>query len=126
MSGFANDNYLAEFATSNPSQPSPVTNVAENEEAYSLEIGLPGFSKEEIQVNLADFQLIVTGQRSETKDNVDGLVQETESKTFRKAFFVADHIDKENISAKFENGLLIINLPKKYELKSQTSIIEID
>lgn len=55
MSGFANDNYLSEFATSRPAQPSPVTNVAENEKEYTLEMGLTGFTKEEITIELTDF-----------------------------------------------------------------------
>lgn len=127
MSGFASDNYLSQFATSNPSHPSPIVNVAENEEAYLLEIGIPGFTKEEIKIELTDFQLTISGQKMLSQNQKEEYpLKESASKNIRNAFFIAEHINKKNISAKFESGMLIVTLPKLYEPDNHSSLIEID
>lgn len=127
MSGFASDNYLAEFATSNPVKTTPVTNVAENENEYILELGVPGYQKDDIQIELRDFELIVEGvKKPANHSDSKHMMENGKISTFTKVFFIADHIDSDNIQGQFKEGMLRITLPKKSERKGHSSIIEID
>jgi HSP20 family molecular chaperone IbpA len=69
----------------------------------------------------------VSGVKNTPKEAVEEITnEELNQATFRKVFFIADHIDKKSISSKYEDGMLFIKMPKKSERKGETSIIEID
>lgn len=91
------------------------TDIKEFDENYQLEIELPGFKKEDITIEFEQGNLIISADRKlldEEKD-VDGhiLRQERFSGHCSRSYYVGDDITEEDIKAKFENGVLVINLP---------------
>ena len=95
------------------------TDIKENEGSYELDIDLPGFKKDEITAELKDGYLTITGTtKKETGD------QDKKGKYVRRerycgscsrSFYVGKAVEKEDIKAKFEDGVLKISVPKKEE-----------
>lgn len=90
--------------------------VKENDQEYIVEAELPGVKKEEINVELIDGRLRIAVQKNEeTEEKQENyLRKERRSASMVRSFMVKDVVD-DNITAKFENGLLTLVLPKKEE-----------
>jgi HSP20 family protein len=89
----------------------PLSHLTEKDSKWILEIDLPFVNKKDIEITITDNQMIVTAKLEKTycvskRDCV------TEFNYFKKATLFPVGIDKEKISAKFNNGILIINMPK--------------
>ena len=82
---------------------------------YELTIDLPGFDKEGVQAELKDGYLTVTAEtKQETEDKKGTYVrQERFSGKCSRTFYVGDDIEEGDIKAKFDNGTLQIDVPKK-------------
>ena len=93
------------------------TDVRENNGGYELDIDLPGFKKEEIQISLENGYLTVSaekGMNEEEKDRKGRLIrQERYTGSMQRSFYVGDTLTEEDISAKFEHGVLRLSVPKK-------------
>ena len=93
------------------------TDVKEHEDHYELDIDLPGFQKEELDLNLENGYLTVSAAKGLDKDQKDqkGKVirQERYAGSMQRSFFVGEDLTEEDISAKFENGVLSLTIPKK-------------
>ena len=94
------------------------TDVHEHDDHYEMDIDLPGFKKEEIQLQLENGYLTVQaakGLESEEKDQKKGRIirQERYSGPMQRSFYVGDQVTEEDIKAKFEHGVLSLNIPKK-------------
>src|SRR5436305_13326481 len=102
-------------------------NIKEKEKGYSLEVVAPGFTKEDFRISLEkDLLTISAEKKSETDNNSEKLIlKEYSFKSFKRSFTVSDDIDIENIEAKYENGVLLINLPRKEQVKETTKQISI-
>jgi HSP20 family molecular chaperone IbpA len=94
-----------------------LTDVRELDDHYELEVDLPGFRKEDITVELNEGNLTITaskGLNEDEKDNNGKYVrQERYAGVMTRSFYVGDEITAEDISAKFEDGVLKLNIPKK-------------
>ena len=94
------------------------TDVREVENHYEVDIDLPGFKKDEISVELQDGYLTVSASKGLDKDQKDKegryIRQERYSGTCSRTFYVGD-LKKEDISAKYEGGILRVTLPKAEE-----------
>ena len=94
------------------------TDVREVENHYEVDIDLPGFKKDEINVELQDGYLTVSASKGLDKDQKDKegryIRQERYSGTCSRTFYVGD-LKKEDISAKYEDGILRLTLPKAEE-----------
>ena len=104
------------------------TDVTENEDSYLLQTDLPGFSKEEIKIDVNDNVLTISAEHNnenEQKENDKYVRRERSYGKYTRSFEVED-VDLDNISAKYENGVLTLTLPKKPELKPQSRSISID
>ena len=94
------------------------TDVRENGDNYELAIDLPGFDKDEIQVDLKDGTLTVSASKGLDKDEKDKktgkyIRRERYAGSMMRSFYVGDEIKQEDIHAKFENGILQLSIPKK-------------
>ena len=93
------------------------TDVKEHEDKYEVDIDLPGFKKDEIQLNLQNGYLSVSaakGVDKEEKDKKGKLIrQERYSGSMQRSFFVGKSVTEEDIKAKFEDGVLKLSIPKK-------------
>ena len=92
------------------------TDVKESDKGFELDISLPGFTKEDIKAELKDGYLTINAEHVQEKD------EKEEGKYIRKerytghcsrSFFVGEEIGENDIKAKFENGVLTLNIPKK-------------
>jgi HSP20 family protein len=108
------------------SQTVPV-NVRENDQAYILDVVAPGMDKGDFKVNVDNNILTVSAEKkSETKDENERQVRrEFNYKSFTRSFTIDDSIQADKIQAKYENGVLFIELPKKEEVKISPKEISI-
>ena len=88
------------------------TDVVENKDGFDVSIDLPGFKKEDVKGEVKDGYLIITASTKQNKEekNKDGkyIRKERYSGTCQRSFFVG-----EDITAKFEDGVLKLEIPKK-------------
>jgi HSP20 family protein len=115
--------YGSEFTGLQSSVP---VNVIEKENEFVLEIVAPGYTKEQFSINIEKDSLIVTAlENSTNSENEKSIRNEYRAKGFKKTFTLPELTDGENISAKYVNGILTLNLPLKQEVKEQTKQITI-
>ncbi|MDY4248625.1 Hsp20/alpha crystallin family protein [Bacteroides pyogenes] len=98
----------------------PAINVFETEKEYKVELAAPGMTKEDFNVCIdEESNLVITmGKKVENKEEEkDGryLRREFSYSKFQQTMILPDNVDKENISAVVENGVLNIQLPKLSE-----------
>ena len=103
----------------------PAANVQETPVAYLLEISAPGRNKEDFKVNLEKDLLTVSYEKKEetTTENNKTIRREFHYNSFKRS--LDEKIDASNIQAKYENGILKIELPKKPEVQEQPKQIAI-
>ena len=93
------------------------TDVHEHEDHYTVDVDLPGFKKDEIRLELEDGTLTVHAAKNveQEKTDKDGKVlrQERYTGAMERSFYVGAALTEEDIGAKFENGVLTLNIPKK-------------
>ena len=104
------------------------TDVRETEDTYELDVDLPGFKKDEVTVDLQDGYLTISAAKALDKDESDQkgkfLRQERYSGSMSRSFYVGDDVESADISAKYEDGILKISVPKaaQKELPKHTTI----
>ena len=103
--------------------------IYEKDGAYHLEMDVPGFDKKDVQIEIDDNDyLTITAEKSsennEEDDDQNYIRKERNYGKYQRSFYVGG-IDKDNIQANFENGILKISMPKKEEEKSSKKTIEI-
>lgn len=93
------------------------TDIKETDNGFELTIDLPGFKKDDVQAELKDGYLTVTANTSSEKDDKDKegtyVRKERFSGTCSRTFYVGDEVEESDIKAKFDNGTLKIDVPKK-------------
>lgn len=93
------------------------TDVRETENSYELDIDLPGFKKDEINVQLDNGYLSISAakglDKDEEKKNSKYIRRERYAGAMSRTFYVGDNLTQQDIKAKFENGILKISVPKK-------------
>ena len=107
------------------------TDIKETEDSYILDIDLPGYKKEDIQVELNEGYLSIHAHTSnEVKDEKKGkfVRRERFMGECSRSFYVGDDIKEDEIKANFKNGILNLEVPKvnPEERKSEKKYIEID
>lgn len=97
--------------------------IQENEKEYILEADVPGFTKEDIQIDFKDQYLIIEAksnkENEESKDNY--IRRERCQRSYRRTLYM-DDVQKDQISAKLENGVLTIIAPKAEKVDTSLKI----
>ena len=97
------------------------TDVREVENGYEIDMNLPGFKKDEVEIQLQDGCLTVSAAKGLDKDEEDKkgryIRQERYAGSMSRSFYVGD-VKKEDIHAKFEDGVLHIELPAPQQTKA--------
>lgn len=103
------------------------TDILDHEDSYELKIDVPGFEKEEIKASLENGYLSISAARTSDNKEENGryVRQERINNSVVRKFYVGENITEEDISAKLENGVLSINVPKKKEEVKTKKLIEI-
>ena len=90
------------------------TDVHEHEDHYEVDIDLPGFRKEEITLELNNGYLVVSAAKEHEQENKGKEIRkERYSGSMQRSFYVGEQIKEEDVKAKFEHGVLSLELPKK-------------
>lgn len=106
-------------------------NIRENQDDFSLEVVAPGHAKEDFKIEVSDNVLHIS---FEAKKEAEEEKQISSSKivrqefmlhSFKRSFKMGQKVDVDKISAKYENGILFLSLPKKETMKAMNKIVEI-
>ena len=93
------------------------TDVKETENAYEIDIDLPGFKKDEIQMELKDGVLTVSAAKGLDKDEEDKkgnyIRKERYAGSMSRSFYVGENVEQEDVKAEFKHGILKLFVPKK-------------
>lgn len=113
------DNLFDDFFTTDSQGTSSVmkTDIVEKDGNYELSIEMPGVKKEDIQMELKDGYLNVTASHNTNKEDKDKegriIRQERVSGSYSRSFYVGDDVRTEDVKASFDNGELIVTVPKE-------------
>ena len=109
------------------------TDIKEHDDCYELAIDLPGVKREDLSAELNDGHLVISatvGQKKESETETTGkyLRRERFVGSFKRSFYVGPQIRKEDIKAKFEQGVLHLFIPKVPATAQieQKNLIQID
>ena len=92
---------------------SPAIDITETDTAIELTAELPGLSEDDVEVELKDGRLTLSGQKNVTHDGKGDLrISERSYGSFKRTMTLPDTVDIEKISAEFEKGVLHITMPK--------------
>ena len=93
------------------------TDVKETEKGYEVDMDLPGFKKDEIQMELNDGVLTISAAKGLDKDEEDKkgnyIRKERYAGSMSRSFYVGENMKEEDIHAKYENGILTLDVPKE-------------
>jgi HSP20 family protein len=105
---------------------SPRVDVVETKNHYELTAELPGFKKEEVTVQVKDGVLELNAAQPEAKADAEAqwLLRERRKAAFQRTFRLPRDVDGDSIEAAFQDGLLVLTLPKKEEAKPRTVSIK--
>ena len=105
----------------------PSVNTREGEDAYYIDVDLPGVKKEDVEISVDENLLTIKGKR-ETKEELekeDYYRIESAYGTFSRSFTLPEKVDVEKIEAKSDDGVLEIVIPKLKVIKESTKKIQI-
>lgn len=95
----------------------PGIDIAESDDSFHVTVELPGMKKDDININLEDNQLTISGERKFENKEDGKKYHRVESRygKFTRSFMLPDNVDGESITAKYEDGLLKIDIAKSEE-----------
>ena len=95
----------------------PVSSVIEDGDGYMLQVEMPGVNKEGLEISVENNELTILGRRS--LPTIDGTLihRESRQENFRRTFELDPSIDPGKISAKIEQGVVTLTLPKAEQVK---------
>ncbi len=105
----------------------PATNILENEQGFEIQLALPGMQKNDFKMEVEDNVLSVVYEKKEEeneKQDTQYLKREFELEGFTRSFSIPKTADIDKISARYDNGILYISVPKidKARLSKQIKI----
>jgi len=99
----------------------PAVDVVEKENSFGLSVELPGYGKDDVEIKVDNNLLTISAaeikdakdeKKEEKNEAVRYIMHERSDRSFTRTFVLPKDVDKENIDASFENGLLALNIPK--------------
>ncbi len=97
----------------------PDANIKEEDEAYRIELSVPGFSKKDIKMEIENGLLKISAEKEESEEDKKKkyFIKEFKARSFRRQFQLPDSVLVDNISAEYSNGILSVKIPKDMESK---------
>ncbi len=95
----------------------PVANILETTDGYVVEVEMPGVSKDGLEVTVENGELILVGRRTEKEMPGTALYRESRTVDYRRVFDLDPSIDTSKVTARMEQGILTLTLPKAEEVK---------
>ena len=103
---------------------SPEVNIFETSDGYVLEAEMPGVSKEGLEVTLEGNEMTILGHRKTEQVPGQSLFRERSLADFRRVFELDPAIDTAKVSAKMEQGILTLTLPKSERVKPRKIVVD--
>ena len=106
------------FSLTNTTLPS--VNIKESDEGFEVEMAAPGLEKRDFKIELNQGVLTISSEKqveNEIKEGERFSKKEFSYQSFNRSFTLPDFADNEKIKAKYENGILKVNIPKREEAK---------
>ena len=102
------------------------TDIRENENSYLMDIEIPGFEKKDLSISLENGYLTVSAQKKECDEGKkENYLRRERSCSVSRSYYVGD-VKEESIKAKYESGILCIEIPKEQPAKPTARLINID
>lgn len=103
------------------------TDVKETDKEFVMDIEMPGYEKSDINIELEDGNIVVKAEKKENKEEEgkNQYVRRERSMSCSRVYYVGD-VNEESIKAKYENGILQLNIPKKEEIPEKKHSINIE
>ena len=118
---------LGEFFGNDFLNDSPSVNIIENEKDFRIELAAPGLDKGDFNIKVEDDHLLISAKK-ETKqeESEEGkfVRREFSYSSFQRSFRLPDTVNGEDIKANYENGVLLVTLPKSEKVET-ARVIEI-
>ena len=102
---------------------SPEVNIFETKDGYVLEAEMPGVSKEGLEITLEGNEITIVGHRHTEPASGNALLRERRELDYRRVFELDPAIDTGKVSAKIEQGLLTLTLPKSERVKPRKIVV---
>ncbi len=97
----------------------PRVDLSETDDAYHIHVDLPGVNKDDVDVSMRDGMLIIRGERKDERreEKGDAVRVERSFGQFYRSFALPKSINEDSINARYDNGVLAIDVPKAEETK---------
>ena len=97
----------------------PAVNIRETDDAFEFTAELPGLTKEDVNITIEDKVLTLTGERKWDEEETKNSYHRVERAygSFSRAFSLPNAVDSAKVGAQFENGILLVSVPKAEETK---------
>jgi len=102
----------------------PLVDIESTQDGYVLYAEMPGVSKDGIEVTVENGDLLIVGHRRPLEVSGEPIYRESRLYDFRRVYELDPSIDTSRVSARIENGLLIVNLPKAEKVKPRRIEVE--
>jgi HSP20 family protein len=101
----------------------PAVNITEHKDEYQVSLAVPGMKKDDFKIDIDGNMLTISSEKEENKEEKDKKFtrKEYNYSSFSRSFTLPEEINKEEIEAKYEDGVLKIALPRKEEAKKITA-----
>ena len=104
----------------------PKVNVYEHDDKISIVAEIPGLDKKNVSVEVEDQVLTIAGDKHGFDDSdAKCITRELKQSSFKRSFNLGEHLDGEDVSASFKDGLLSIAIPKKEPEKPKKKFVKI-
>ena len=120
------DDIFRDFSKTNSTL--PAVNIKEDENSFSVEVAVPGLAKEDIKINVENNVLTISSEKKVENEEINENYtrKEYSYQSFKRSFNLPkDIVDSEAIAANYNNGELIITVPKIEKVAPKAKMIEI-
>lgn len=108
---------VAQNGTNRVNYLTPLANILESKDGYVLEAEMPGVNKDGLEITVENGELTIVGHRASAEVRGRELYRESRTNDFRRSFELDPSIDTTKISAKIDQGILTLHLPKAEAVK---------
>lgn len=102
---------------------SPSADVHETQDAYQIELDIPGLSEKDIELTLENRHLTLRGERKPNEE-ANYTRRERAYGRFERVFHLPEDADQANIEARARNGVLTVSIPKLEQAKAKTIVVK--
>jgi len=95
----------------------PEVNIFENKDGYVLEAEMPGVTRDGLEITVEGSELAIVGRRHSEAAPGEALFRESHARDYRRVFEIDPAIDTTKVSARMEQGILTLTLPKSEKVK---------